>query len=136
MIVPYSPLPDIKSEIVLAPLIPVTFYNGKYEFSTLALIDSGASGAVISTVIADALGIEWKNISAEGGFSVGGSFRFHLIDDIKASVYDNDFMLNLSVIEGVSPYKCILGQADIFKKAKITFEGYKNQFEIVFRDFN
>ncbi|EKD87032.1 MAG: hypothetical protein ACD_37C00069G0003 [uncultured bacterium] len=136
MIVPYSPLPDIKSKIVLAPLVPITFYNGKYEFSTLALIDSGASGAVISTVIAEALGIGWSKIPVEGGFSVGGSFRFHLIKDIKASVYDNDFTLNLSVIEGVSPYKCILGQADIFKKAKISFEGYKNQFEIIFKEFN
>lgn len=136
MIIPYSPLPDIKSKAVLAPLVPITLYNGKYEFSTFALIDSGASGAVISTVIADALGIDWSKIPVEFGFSVGGTFRSHVVKDIKADIYDNEFMLDLTVIEGVSPYKCILGQADIFKKAKIIFEGYKNQFEITFRDFN
>jgi hypothetical protein len=136
MIIPYSPLPDIKSKVVLAPLVPITLYNGKYEFSTFALIDSGASGAVMSTVIADALGIKWDKLPNEAGFSVGGNFKLHRIEDIKADIFDHDFLLTLSIIEGISPYECILGQADIFKRAKITFEGYKKQFEIEFRNFN
>jgi hypothetical protein len=136
MIIPYSPLPDIKSKVILAPLVPITLYNGKYEFSTFALIDSGASGAVISTVIADALGIKWEKLPGEGGFSVGGNFKFHRVENIKADIFNHDFLLALSVIEGISPYKCILGQADIFKRAKIIFEGYKNQFTIEFRNFN
>lgn len=136
MIVQYSPLPDITSKVVLAPLVPIILRNVKYEFPTFALIDSGASGAVISTVIADVLNIKWDKLPAEGGFSVGGNFKFHKFDNLKADVFDNEFFLNVSVVEGISPYKCILGQADIFKRAKIIFEGYKNQFEIEFRDFN
>jgi hypothetical protein len=75
MTIPYSPLPDFRSKVVLAPMVPVTFFYEGQSFATFALVDSGASGAVISTVIADALGIGWEKLPAAGGFSVGGTFR-------------------------------------------------------------
>lgn len=132
----YSPLPGLKNKIVLAPIVPITFINKKYEFSTFALVDSGAAGAIISTVIADGLQIAWDEISTEVGFTVGGQFRFHRIKDIEASIGDDSFSLSLSIVEGISPYHCILGQNDLFKKAKITFEGYNKRFDIQFRKYN
>lgn len=86
----YSLLPGFEKNGVLAPVLPVTFINGKHEVSSFALVDSGAEYGLVSTVIA----------------------------------------------EGVSAFKCILGRNDIFKRAKITFEGYKNQFQIAFRNLN
>lgn len=136
MIIKYSPLPDIKSKIVLAPLIPVTFINGKYEFSTIALVDSGATGAVISTIIAENLNIDWRSIPVVLGFSVGSNFRSHRFDKLLAEISADKFQLSVSIVEGISPYKCILGQADIFQRAEITFRGYKKQFEVTFREFN
>ncbi|MEK7450665.1 MAG: hypothetical protein AAB662_01855 [Patescibacteria group bacterium] len=136
MIIPYSPLPDFKSRSVLAPLIPVTFYNGKYEFSTFALVDSGATGGVISTVIANALHIKWEKIPVMYGFTVGGTLRSHRFNSLKANIYDHEFSLSMGIVEGTSPYKCILGQRDLFQRAKIIFEAYKNQFELVFREYN
>ncbi len=136
MIIPYSPLPDFKDRIVLAPLIPITFYNGKYEFATFALIDSGATGAVISTVIAEALNIEWDKIPVAHGFTVGGVLRSHRFNGLKANAYDHNFTLSVGIVEGTSPYKCILGQNDLFQRAKIVFEAYKKQFEIIFREYN
>ena len=136
MIVPYSPLPDITSRIVLAPIIPITFKYNKQEFSTAALVDSGAAGAVISTIIADELGISWRKIKMNAGYSVGGTFRSHIIDNIKAEVLNHTFSLQVSIVEGLGPYKCILGQADLFQRAKISFEGYKKQFSIDFRKYN
>lgn len=136
MIIKYSPLPDIKTKIILAPLLPVTFVNGEYEFSTLALVDSGATGAVISTIIADDLHIKWEKIPATPGFSVGGIFRSHRFNNLYIEALNHKFKLDVNIIEGISPYKCILGQADIFQRAKITFERYKYQFEIEFREFN
>lgn len=132
----YSPLPTVKSKVVLAPIAPVTFRYKDREFSTFALIDSGAAGAIISTVIADALGIEWDKIPAEGGFTLSGQFRFHRVKNIEAQIEDESFRLSLSIVEGISPYQCILGQNDLFKQAKISFEGYKNRFEITFRKLN
>ncbi len=136
MIIPYSPLPDIKSKIVLAPMVPVTFTYDGQSFATFALVDSGASGAVISTVIAEALGIAWDRLPVSGGFSVGGVFRSRPFDRLTAEIFDHTFPLTVNIIEGIAPYKCILGQADLFQRATISFEAYKQQFSVEFRRYN
>jgi hypothetical protein len=135
-VIPFSPLPDITSKVVLAPLIPVTFHYEHEELSTLALVDSGAAGAVISTVIAEELGIDWQKVKMNAGFSVGGAFRSHIIEDVGIEVFDHQLLSKVSVIEGIGPYKCILGQADIFQRAKICFESYNNRFSVEFRKYN
>ena len=132
----YSPLPDITSKVALAPLVPATLTYGTQEYPGFALVDSGAMGCVISTVIAEELGIAWHKTSSGQGFSVGGIFRFHRVEGVKIEIYGHVFQLSLSVVEGVSPYKFILGQNDLFHQAKITFEEYKRQFTIEFRKFN
>lgn len=134
--VSYSQLPGITSKVVLAPLIPATLsYNGN-DFSGFALVDSGASGGVISTVIAEELGIKWRNIPVSQGFSVGGIFRSHKAEKIKAEIFDYVFQLSVSIVEGISPYRFILGQADLFHQAKISFEEYNKQFTLEFRKLN
>ena len=133
--VDYSLLPGLERTGVFAPMIPVTLENGNFEFSTIALVDSGAESAVISTVIADELNIDWRKIPRKSGFSIGGNFLFHPIN-LKAIIFDHEFSFQANVVEGIFAFKCVLGRRDIFKRAKISFEGYKNQFEITFREFN
>lgn len=135
IIVDYSPLPGLEETGVLVPMIPVVFRNGKYEFPTVALVDSGAEAGIISTVIADKLNIKWRKVPPKNGFSVGSSFLFHPVD-VHAIIYDHSFHLKINVVEGIFAFKCILGRKDLFKRAKICFEGYKNQFGITFRKFN
>lgn len=132
----YSPLPTLEKTGVLAPIVPVTFINGLYEFPTYALIDSGAENAAISTVIADALGIDWRNLEKQTGFGVGSSFYFHTFNDLTADIEGNEFNLNVGIVEGVYAFKCILGRKDIFKKAQINFKGFDNKFELDFRNLN
>lgn len=131
----YSPLPGVESTQVLMPIIPVILRNGRHEVALYALVDSGAVGGAISTVIADALHINWEKVSSRVGFSVAGNFRFHSVK-LEAEIFDHKFPLKMNVIEGISALKCILGQADIFQRAKVTFEGYRNQFEVTFREYN
>lgn len=50
--------------------------------------------------------------------------------------FSERFSIDICIAEGVHTFKCILGRKDLFKKAKITFEGYKNQFHVDFRRFN
>jgi len=133
--VDYSLLPGLERTGVLAPMIPVTFENNGLKFSTLALVDSGAESAVISTVIADELNIDWRKIPRKSGFSIGGSFLFHPTE-LRAIIFDHEFSFQANVVEGIFAFKCIFGRRDFFKRAKITFEGYKNQLEITFREFN
>lgn len=132
----YSQLPSITSRKVVAPMVPVTFLNSDNEFATFALVDSGAAGAIISTVIADELGIDWMHIPVVVGFTLSGQFRSHKIEHVKAEIDDNVFSLVIHVVEGASPYQCILGQADLFQKATITFEGFRKEFDITFRQMN
>ena len=132
----YSPLPGFERTGVLAPMVPVTFIHGKYEFSTVALIDSGAEGSLISTVIAEQLNIDWTNLPQRTGYTSGGQFTFRVFKNLDANIFNHDFRLEVAIAEGVHAFKCILGRRDIFKQAKITFEGYKNQFHLEFRNLN
>lgn len=132
----YSQLPSITSRVVLAPMVPVTFLYGGNEFATFALVDSGAAGAVISTPIAEALGVDWMRVPITVGFTLSGRFRSHKIEHVNAEIDGNVFSIAVSVVEGISPYHCILGQDDLFKKASITFEGFRNEFDITFRRMN
>lgn len=132
----YSPLPSITKRVVLAPMVPVTFVYKKSEFPTFALVDSGAEEAVISTEIADALSIAWNKLPAAVGFTLSGQFRYHRLENIEARIDSHSFSLNIDVVEGISPSRCILGRTDLFQKAKIIFEGYNKQFEILFRQYN
>lgn len=130
----YSSLPGLTGSTKM-PIIPVTFINSTYEFPTFALVDSGATSNVISTVVAEALNINWEKIPFTIGFSVGSNIRCHNAKLI-AEVYDNKYHLSVDIIEGLSPYKCILGQSGIFRWTKIIFEGYNKQFKIDFRELN
>lgn len=136
MVFPYSPLPGITTKQVLAPLLPVTLIHKQKEFPTHALVDSGAAGAVISTVVAEYLAINWRKIPMTYGYSVGGAFRTHRFEKLQAEVSDTTFSFAVNIIEGIGPHDCIFGQNDLFQRAKITFEGYKNQFEIKLREYN
>src|SRR5258708_216810 len=118
MTIPYTQLPDIKSKVILAPMLPLTLVSNDRSFPTFALVDSGASSAVISTVIADALGIPWEKLPITAGFSVGGTFRSRIRTGLSAELLDHTFDLTVTIIEGIAPYKCILGQADLFQWAK------------------
>lgn len=89
---PYSQLPSITSREVLALMVPVTFSYSGNEFPTFALVDSGAAGAIISTVIAEALGIGWQHIPTSIGFTLSGQFRSHKIEHVKAEIDGNELI--------------------------------------------
>ncbi|OGH48036.1 MAG: hypothetical protein A3A51_02580 [Candidatus Levybacteria bacterium RIFCSPLOWO2_01_FULL_39_10] len=130
----YSLLPG--SVTTLAPVIPVTFINGKYNFDTFALVDSGADSGLISTVIADALHIDWNKLKRETGYTTSGEFYYRTFKNLETEIEFNPFMIDINIVEGVAPFKCILGRNDLFLKAEITFRGFANQFDIEFRKFN
>ncbi|OGF98804.1 hypothetical protein A2153_01540 [Candidatus Gottesmanbacteria bacterium RBG_16_38_7b] len=70
------------------------------------------------------------------GLEKTGQFIYHKIPKLTVRIEDYEFIMSLNVAEGISPFKCILGRNDIFQKAKITFEGYKNEFSLEFRNLN
>lgn len=132
----YSLLPGLEKTDVLAPIVPVIFINKNIEFPTFALVDSGAEQGLISTVIADALKINWRGFPKQIGLTTSGHFIYHSIPNLDARIEDYEFRLNIIVAEGIHSFKCVLGRRDLFQKAKITFEGYKKEFQIEFRQLN
>lgn len=132
----YSLLPGFERIRVLAPMLPVNFIHGNNEFSTVALVDSGAERGLISTIIADELGIDWINLPQFTGYTASGSLTFRLFNNIEVEAFNTSFKMDVAIAEGISAFKCILGRRDLFKKAKIIFEGYSNQFHIEFRRLN
>ena len=134
--IPFSPLPGFERTGVLAPMIPVTFMNGENDFSTVALVDSGAERGLISTVIAEALGIRWEKLSKRTGYAAAGTFTFRVFEGLKVNIYGHEFTMDMNIVDGVNAFKCILGRKDLFRRAKITFECYKNLFQVDFRKYN
>lgn len=132
----YSLLPGLEHTGVVAPIAPITFIHGANELSTFALVDSGAESGVISTVIADALGVNWRKLPRKIGFATAGQFIFHTIPRLNARIENHEFRLAICVVEGINAFKCILGRKDLFQQAKITFEGYKKEFSLEFRNLN
>ncbi|MBI2616518.1 hypothetical protein HYW55_00085 [Candidatus Gottesmanbacteria bacterium] len=136
LILKYSLLPGLERTGVLAPVVPVTFIHGNFEFPTFALVDSGGEQGLISTVIADALNINWQKLPRHVGLTTSGNFVYHTFPNLVAKIDDYEFRLSINIAEGVNAFKCILGRKDIFQQAKITFEGYKKEFRIDFRNLN
>lgn len=134
--VKYSLLPGLEKTGVLAPMLPITFIHKGNLLPTVGLIDSGAQGALISTVIAEELGIVWEKLPKFIGYTTSGNFTFRVLKDMEIEVFDTKFNIDISIAEGINAFKCVLGRKDIFKKAKITFEGYNDLFYIEFRPMN
>ena len=133
--IPFSPLPGLEKSGVLAPMVPVTFSNGINDFNTFALVDSGAERGLISTVIADSLRIAWETLPKNTG-TTAGQFTFRIFKDLQVSIYNHEFLMDMNIVDGISAFRCILGRKDLFRRAKIVFECYKNQFQIDFRKYN
>lgn len=127
----YSPLPGLPKS-TLKPLIPITLSYNDNLFPTFALVDSGADNASISLEVAETLGIEWRKIPPFGGFSISNPFKYHPIQ-MRVKILNNEFLIVVNIIEGTSVLPCVLGQEDLFKCARIVFEGYREVFEISFR---
>ncbi|MBU1327517.1 retropepsin-like domain-containing protein [Patescibacteria group bacterium] len=136
IIIPFSHLPGLERTGVLAPMVPVTFINDSNECPTFALVDSGAERGLISTVIANSLGIEWNKLPKKTGFTTASTFTFRIFRDLKVNVHGHEFIMDMNIVDGISAFKCILGRKDLLRRAKITFECYKNQFQIDFRKYN
>jgi hypothetical protein len=135
-IIQFSPLPGFEKTGVLVPVVPVTFSNALNYFPTFALVDSGAERGLISTIIADSLGIPWEKLPKSTGFTTAGSFTYRVFKDLRVNVLGHEFIMDMNIVDGINAFKCILGRKDLFRRAKITFECYKNQFQIEFRKFN
>lgn len=135
-IIQFSAMPGFERSGIVAPMVPVTFTNEGNDFPTFALVDSGAERGLISTVIAESLGIAWEKLTVNTGFATASTFTFRIFKDLHVDVLGHEFVMDMNIVDGISAFRCILGRKDLFRRAKIGFECYKNQFQLDFRKFN
>ncbi|MDO8452134.1 MAG: retropepsin-like aspartic protease [bacterium] len=120
----------------LWPILDIELsFNGKViPWKISALVDSGASGSVITSDLAKTLGFDLskeKNIRGEGVSGVYKGKELKAAVDIDIYGYKHSF--RFTTIEKM-PWDCILGEDSIFQVAKLDFQRFKGFFEIRFRE--
>ena len=124
--------------VILLPLVHVEVSSDTETFTTIALLDSGATMSFIPYEIAEILNINHRNEVAIGVETAGGTCDFHplilkklrLMSGSKSfSEFRNMRMLTPSP-ERDLPY-VILGRDYVFKRFHIIFRENIRRFELV-----
>ncbi len=128
----YTPLTFDFHLVVQMPRLPAFFINPRNgrEILTLPLLDSGAAMTVINKQIAEALDIDvesGRKVECQG---MGGTFY----------VYQHQLSVRVPGLKEQTSLKCgvtqdletdsVLGQDGFFDSYKITFQKYKDIFEV------
>ena len=115
--------------IVYRPLIEVGISSGSNNIAFLALIDSGTDGTILNLEIANVLGIDIHKCKETKVGGIGEMAGY--ISKVTVTVPDFNVSMDVPVtfIKNL-PFDVLLGQRDFFSKFKITFEKYKNIFEM------
>lgn len=113
---------------VKAPMIPVHF-SGKENFSTIALLDSGADISAMPRPIAEILGLDLRGKKAPA-YGIGGK-----VDAIDTQVYitvkkgheNYNFKIPIKVILGNYDFPILLGRLGFFRYFVISFNQKKEK---------
>ena len=129
----YTPqLLEDYASIILTPRLWATFKNpdnGK-EVSVFGLVDSGATETLVHSEIGQALGLDVESgekISYAGISGVVVGYRHKISMQIRGDKQEHEIECGFAPVEDV---ECLFGQDGFFDSFKVTFEKYKNQFEV------
>lgn len=117
----------------MAPRVPMVFQNplNKREIPIFCLVDSGASDVIIATEIALALGIEIEKGEPRIYGGIGGNVKGYMHHVVIRVMNDTrEFSIACGVLP-IPAFDGLLGQNGFFDHYKVTFEKYKNTFEII-----
>src|SRR5438552_177035 len=119
------------SDFTKLPLLHVRLKNGKNIIDLDCLVDSGASSSVLNTDIADALEIDLSKATKTSFEVVGGLTLAGATHSVQLQIVglDNEWIKIEAgfITQDEIP---ILGHSGFFENYKITFHGYRSQFEI------
>ena len=104
--------------------------NGKSR-EYVALIDSGADVTMMSTEIADALGVDWKSGRKSSAMGISGGLQTSYLGSIDVAVKRIGETITLPVLFTEANIPILLGQEEFFDYYRIRFEKDHDMFEIV-----
>ena len=116
----------------MAPRVPVVFQNplNKREIPIFCLVDSGASEILIAIEVALALGIDIERGEPRIYGGIGGEIKGYVHAITMRLMNDrHEFAVECGVLP-LPAYDGLLGQRGFFDHYKVTFEKYKETFEI------
>jgi len=96
------------------PLIPISLSHGSQEFTTLALVDSGATISVFRSEIAEALEMDWREGEEMLLQSANAKFAAYL-NEIKVRIEDTELTLQIAFTEELTTSFNILGRQSFFE---------------------
>ena len=120
--------------ISYTPRVPVIFSNPKTktEIPIMSLVDSGASDTLLDPQVADVLGIDITTGERVVYGVVGGTVVGYLHTlTIRIANDRHTYDVPCSFASPGGDVMALLGQRGFFDHYKVTFEKYKNQFEII-----
>jgi hypothetical protein len=123
---------------VLRPTIDVRLSFGPNgEWTTKALVDTGAPITLFDRGVADALGIRWDHAGCETGITaiLGGSrhIQFELVDICLANDESLSWSARVAFIKDPAfqmPFQGILGADGFLDRWMVTFNKYYDYFEL------
>ncbi len=117
------------------PLVPIALCHDGHEITVSALVDSGATISILPYETGLQLGFAWEERTIP--LCLGGVLKSIpavavLVNGCIAGLPETPLVMAW-VAETQHPVRPILGQLNFFQQYKITFEGYKNTFDICTR---
>jgi hypothetical protein len=103
------PQPVLGHSTVLRPYLTVTLRNGEKEFSTLALVDTGADFNMLPREVAEVLGVDVERLSGPAlpfsGATAGGkakpcTLKVEVVGRGESLGFENPFLIILNPAEG------------------------------------
>ena len=132
MLFEYTTSPAIPSLKIGSPLVDITLYYAGREITVPALVDSGSDISIFPYEVGLQLGFVWEEQITP--VPLGGVFEnvpacAVLVRGEIPGLPASALVCAWAKMPGRKS-RVILGQMNFFRQYKITFEGYKNAFDI------
>ena len=112
------------------PMIEIFLSTRDKTREYLALIDSGADVTMLSTEIADTIGVDWKNCKRSNTMGISGGSQTSYLGSMDVAVKGIGETITIPVLFTEAEIPILLGQEGFFDHYRIRFEKDHDVFEI------
>ena len=120
-----------KGALKKRPMIEIFLSTRDKTREYLALIDSGADVSMMSTEIADTLGVDWKSCKRSTTMGISGRSQTSYLGSLDVAVKSFGEAITLPVLFTEADIPILLGQEGFFDQYRIRFEKDHDVYEIV-----
>ena len=127
---PLRPVPPARRSFVRRPVIPVHILHAGRGVACEALLDSGADFSIFHAEIADAMGLDLRKAEPVRFSGVSGSGCRGRRRNVTLELAGHRIRCAVVFADGLNLPYAILGQAEVFRRFVITFDGKEGWVDI------